>query len=119
MRARNYKGSPRDRGDLWERLLYLSILDSITDCWIWIGATSRNRRGDKYPQIKVNGKTKFAHREAWKRVHGRAMPKRKQGAHSCDNTLCVNPDHIRGATPGANQKEAYRKGRKILTGAAA
>jgi hypothetical protein len=118
MRARNYNGSPRDRGDLWERLLWLSILDPLTGCWTWIGAVTVNYRGDKYPQVKVNGRTCLAHREAWKCVHGRAMSKRKQGAHSCDNTLCVNPDHVRGATPGANQKEAYRKGRKIPSGVA-
>lgn len=109
---RGYKGSPRERGDVWQRLLDLSIFDPLTGCWIWIGATVINRRGLHYPVIKVNGRQTLAHREAWKQVHGRAMPKRKQGAHSCDNTFCICPDHVRGATPGANQREAYRKGRK-------
>jgi hypothetical protein len=97
---------------VWERLLNLSVVDPLTGCWIWIGATIINIRGDRYPVIKVNGKTKLAHRESWKCVHGREMAKRKQGAHSCDCTLCIHPDHIRGATPGSNQREAYRKGRK-------
>jgi len=113
---RYYKGAARDRGDLWERLQNLSVVDSITGCWIWIGATIINKRGKRYGRIKVNGKMKLAHRASWECVHGRTMPKRKQGAHCCDNTLCICPDHIRGATPGSNQREAYRKGRRIPTG---
>jgi hypothetical protein len=104
---------------VWERLLNLSVVDPVSGCWIWIGATVINRRGDKYPAIKIKGKKKLAHRESWKCVHGREMPKRKQGAHACDNTLCIHPDHIRGATPGSNQREAYRKGRKTFVGAMA
>jgi hypothetical protein len=111
--ARYYKGRPVDRGDVWARLLALSVLDPLSGCWLWIGATVVNRRGRRYGVLKVNGKQVLAHREAWKQVHGRSMPKRKHGAHSCDETLCICPDHVRGATPSANQKEAYRKGRKV------
>jgi len=102
---------------VWERLLNLSVLDPLTGCWIWIGAKIFNKNGNPYGVLTVDGKQKLAHREAWKCVHGREMPKRKQGAHSCDTTLCICPDHVRGATPRANQREAYRKGRKVLTGA--
>lgn len=100
------------RGTLWERLLALSVLDPVSGCWIWIGATVINVRGDRYGKIFVKGKYKLAHRASWECVHERAMPRRKHGAHSCDNTLCICPDHIRGARPGANQREAYRKGRR-------
>lgn len=110
---RYYKGAARDRGDLWERLLNLSILDPFTGCWLWIGATVKNARGDLYGKIKHKGKTILAHRAAWKCVHGYSMPKRKQGAHSCDQTLCICPDHVRGATASSNSREAIRKGRKF------
>ncbi len=84
---RGYRGSPRERGDVWERLLNLSVVDPVTGCWVWIGAVIYNRRGDRYAVIKVNGKQKLAHRESWKYVHGREMPKRKHGAHEADFKL--------------------------------
>jgi hypothetical protein len=105
------------RGEMWERLLRLSVCDPVTGCWIWIGAYVINLRGDRYGKIwdADKGRTVLAHRAAWACVHGYEMPKRKHGAHSCDNTLCICPDHVRGARPGANQREAYRKGRRIPT----
>lgn len=97
---------------LIERIILRSVL-MPSGCWIWMGATVVNINGTRYGCIKVKGKTMLAHRAAWEAVHGVRMSKRKHGAHACDTPLCVNPDHIRGATPSSNQKEAYAKGRKV------
>lgn len=98
------------------RLFAHSVLDIVTGCWIWTGAYVINKRGDKYGKMKIKGRMLLAHRVSFREFRGYAMPKRKHGAHSCDVTLCINPKHLRAATPGANQREAYRKGRKISHG---
>lgn len=64
-----------------------------TPCWIW--NLSTDGRG-LYPQVKYEGRTQQAHRVEWERRHGRPLP----GGHSielhhlCEQTLCVNPDHL-------------------------
>lgn len=107
---------PRSGNAVFDRLLDHSVLDARSGCWIWTGAYVINRSGQKYGKLEVDGRTRLAHREMFEQVRGYAMPKRKHGAHSCDVTLCICPDHLRAAKPGANQREAYRKGRKTLTG---
>lgn len=107
------------RADVWSRLLAKSVVDPITECWIWIGAYVINRRGKRYGRIKIKGRAMLAHRVAFAEARGYPLPKRKQGAHSCDETLCINPAHLRAATPASNQREAYRKGRKKISGAVA
>lgn len=67
------------------------------DCLIWTGAIS----GD-YGEINVKGKSIKAHRYAWEREHG-SIPVGMLVDHKdhC-NTLCVNVNHLRLATPAQN-----------------
>lgn len=98
-------------GTLQERLLNLSVLDPVTGCWNWIGAVIRNKRGDKYGCIKVDGKTQLAHRESFKAFKGARLPKNKTGAHQCNNTLCICPDHLEAQTQAKNIQYAAACGR--------
>lgn len=57
----------------------------------------------------------YAHRLAWEMFHGRDMPKHMHAAHApvvCHNRACVNPLHIREATPSENERD------KVLDGVA-
>jgi hypothetical protein len=102
---------PGYRGDLQTRLLTLSVLDPVTGCWIWIGATIVNRRGFRYGAIKHEGKRALAHRVAFKAFKGVDLPRKKKGAHLCNNTLCINPDHCAPKTQKQNMKQAAREKR--------
>lgn len=61
-------------------------------CWIWQGA--KNDSG--YGQIKVDGKTYYAHIYAWEAASG-IKPRRDQVVgHVCDNPMCSRNDGPRG-----------------------
>ena len=71
------------------------------DCWIWKGSKSRKGYG-KY--------TVIAHKVAYELAKGR-VPDGLDVLHSCDNPLCVNPEHLRAGSTKENMSEASRKGR--------
>ena len=98
-------------GDLQTRLLNLSVVDPVTGCWNWIGAVIYNKRGNRYGCIRIDGKTQLAHRESFKAFKGKPLPKKKTGAHQCNNTLCICPDHLEAQTQKQNIKYAVKCGR--------
>ena len=53
----------------------------------------------------------YAHRLAWTLAHGRKVPKGKLVRHTCDNTLCMNPDHLEVGTQKQNMQDCVDRGR--------
>ena len=70
-------------------------------CLIWTGFINEARGG--YGQMSANGKRVAAHRYSWEREHG-PIPEGMVIDHRyhCDRA-CVEPSHLRLATPGQNQ----------------
>lgn len=66
-------------------------------CWEWIGAKNPNGYGN----IRVKGETLQSHRVVWEMTNG-PIPSGKQLDHICHNRGCVNPDHLRLASPTEN-----------------
>lgn len=91
----------------WLRLMdrFVSKFDvSETGCWLW----SAGRFGNGYGAFKIDGKTIGAHCVSFRLFKG---PYRKQILHRCDNTLCVNPDHLFEGTQTDNMRDKVQKGR--------
>lgn len=77
-------------------------------CWEW--SASINNHG--YGQFKFNKKMVKAHRMSYEIAHG-SIPKDLCVLHSCDNRLCVNPEHLRIGTKQDNSRDAVSRGRIV------
>jgi hypothetical protein len=80
-------------------------------CWVWTGAT--NKKG--YGVYRLNGALQYTHRIALSLRVGQ-LPSSRQSCHRCDNPPCVNWDHLYVGTSTMNQRDAYRRRRRIGKG---
>ena len=81
------------------------------ECWEW--KASKTKRG--YGQIRIEGKAIGAHRISLQIKLGREIVEGLVAKHSCDNPSCVNPNHLTEGTQSENLKEAYERGRIVLS----
>lgn len=99
-----------------ERIDRLSIPEPMSGCWLWLGTATPNRRGVDYGRLSVQGRSVRAHRYSYE-AHKGAIQPGLNICHSCDNPLCVNPDHLFAGTHQDNADDRERKGRSnILSG---
>lgn len=81
-------------------------------CWLWTSARSGGSHGNAYGFFWVGGKkrSEFAHRVSYK-LHKGPINDGMCVMHSCDNPLCVNPEHLSIGTNTDNLQDAAKKGR--------
>lgn len=83
-------------------------------CWIWKGQTSgkpgegRNRRGHGYPRMALDGQTVAVHRVVYTHYFG-YIPGKKTIDHTCNNRLCLNPEHLEMVTHKENCKRRDKR----------
>ncbi len=76
-------------------------------CWDYKGFKGK----DGYGQIKIGGKVRRPHRISYQIYKGK-IDEGFNVCHSCDNPICVNPEHLWLGTPKDNMDDMLRKGRK-------
>jgi len=76
------------------------------DCLL-LGNPKSSRR---YWSVAFNGRRLGAHRVMWLLLHGQ-IPEGLEVCHRCDNTRCINPDHLFLGTHLENMRDRDQKGR--------
>ncbi|WAX26259.1 hypothetical protein [Ralstonia phage p2106] len=85
--------------------LKAKVVVSDSGCWEWQASLS----GRGYGLFWFEGKLWQAHRASYKIHHGDPG---EVVMHSCDNTRCVNPEHLESGTQVDNIADRDRKGRR-------
>lgn len=80
-----------------EDRFFAKIAAGPNNCWIWTSVL----RGNGYGAIRVGSKFALAHRVSYE-MHRGPIPAGLTIDHLCDETRCVNPDHLEPATGKAN-----------------
>jgi transposase len=76
-------------------------------CWEWTGNIV-----NKYGQMSFNHKKERAHRVSWLLFKGE-IPPGQFVCHTCDNRICVNPEHLFLTDHIGNMKDRNTKGRQM------
>lgn len=92
---------------VFERLLQNIEINETTDCWEWQGGT--NNIG--YGLIRDDKRMRTTHRVSYEEHNQVAIPKYMCVCHTCDNPLCVNPQHLWLGTRKDNIQDMIKKGR--------
>lgn len=91
---------------------FLACMDSKTDvrspdeCWLFTGQPTI---GCAY--MHFQGKTVKCARYVLERKLGRALLPKMEACHTCDNGMCLNPNHLWEGTHKQNMQDMWRKGR--------
>jgi hypothetical protein len=86
---------------------FLSFVKKDNDCWIWTGAANSCGRAT----FTIRDKSYVSARVMYK-LHHNVDPENDKVCHTCDNPLCVNPEHLWLGTQIDNIKDRDSKERQ-------
>ena len=103
MRGRPPTTDPKIR--FWRKV------DKTAGCWNWTAGTSHNDYG-LFSLSRLQGMVR-AHRLSFVWASGQTLQdiQGKVVRHTCDNTRCVNPDHLKVGTHQQNSDDMIQRGR--------
>lgn len=81
-------------------------------CWEWNGSRNLQGYGHALRRDPATGKYRpyLAHRLSYE-FYCESIPAGAVIMHTCDNTACINPAHLRIGTHAENMRDAVSKGR--------
>jgi hypothetical protein len=85
------------------------IPEPNSGCWIWMKGC--NSAG--YGVVTVNGLQKLAHKVSKSFECEDAIKSNVDVCHTCDNTYCINPNHLFLGDRSANMQDCSNKGRHV------
>lgn len=91
--------------DNQKRILDRAELDP-SGCWNWTGWT--NQAATPYGRLSVGNRKVYAHRLSYETFVG-PIPEGHEIDHLCQNTLCVNPDHLEAVSPEENRDRVTQR----------
>ncbi len=62
---------------------------SESGCWLWMGKID----GHGYPELRINGQSRKAHRVAWQLARGE-IPRNGCIRQRCGSKTCIRPEHL-------------------------
>lgn len=113
-------GEPHDVNDVTERaqeLFWRRVkIGTEDECWEHSGTPMNSGYVTFTYRIKADGRKRYitAHRFSALLKYG-AITNEYCVLHSCDNKLCVNPNHLSLGTQQDNMLDMHRKGRAVRT----
>ena len=87
-----------------------------TACWPWTGLQKQGPKNPSpYGSLRWKGRTATAHRVAYELTNGE-VPVGAMVLHSCDNSLCCNPQHLYLGDHARNMRDMVERGRRVGKG---
>jgi hypothetical protein len=86
------------------------IPEPNSGCWLWLMATDR----DGYPVLSVYAAGEYRQFRV-QRLMCEGLQEGELACHTCDQRLCINPDHLYRGTPQSNMDDKVRRGRLVAS----
>lgn len=91
-----------------QRITKQLIKEDLGECWLWTGATNSTGYG-VFCDRKEKSRNRMAHRDLYELTTKKKIE--RFACHRCDQTRCINPDHIYDGSPTENRADAVKRQR--------
>jgi predicted DNA-binding protein (UPF0251 family) len=95
--------------NILDRLLEKAKIKDVNNCWEWQAATASGYGTMRDEHMMMDG----AHRISWRLFNNKWIPANYVVMHSCDNKLCINPNHLSIGSQKDNVIDMFKKNRQV------